>query len=286
MRRFFFLLLAASNTNLLFASDNFPLGARSSGMGNASVSLNDVWAVQNNQAALGLIKTVAFGVSYLNPFMIQELGTKAFGAALPVKDGTFGLMVSDYGYHSFHRNKIGLGFGKCFDKKFSAGISLDYLSTVLGDEFYGNKHSFIAEIGILALPLKNLVVGAHVYNPTRVKLGTYNDERIPTVMRIGVNYTFSEKVLITMETEKDIETKGMLKAGLEYTPMKEFYIRTGISTNPSLSCFGLGLAWKHFKLDISSTYHSTLGISPQIGLIYEFRKNSQADGQHTNKDNE
>lgn len=279
MKKIFLTFLTLCNSSILLAEDNAPLGARSSAMGNASASLSDVWSGQNNQSGLGLIKTITLGVAYQNPFMMQELTTKAFGAALPVKEGTFGLIISNFGHSYFKTNKIGLGFGKLIAEKISVGISLDYLSTVLGDEFYGKKNSFVAELGMLALPIKNLTVGAHVFNPTRAKLSAYNDERIPTIMRIGFSYTFSEKAIMVLETEKDIETKGLLKAGLEYRPVKELYIRTGIATNPSLSCFGLGLILKSFKLDISSTYHSTLGLSPQIALIYEFAKNSESNMQ-------
>jgi len=264
----FFLLLATSDW--LLATDNQPLGSRSSGMGNASVSLFDVWSVQNNQAGLGFQKTFAGGIVYQNLFMMKELSTKAFGLAVPVKGGTFGLCISNFGYSIYSENKIGLAFGKSFGEKISAGISMDYLSTNISE--YGKKNSFVAEAGIQVKPIKNLTLGVHIFNPTKTKLASYNDERIPTIMRLGIDYKFSEKVFVAVETEKDIEKKAMVKAGLEYKLIKELYLRAGVSSNPSLSCFGIGINLKQFKLDISSTYHSTLGFSPQVGLIYEFEK--------------
>ena len=136
----FFLLLATSDW--LLATDNQPLGSRSSGMGNASVSLFDVWSVQNNQAGLGFQKTFAGGIVYQNLFMMKELSTKAFGLAVPVKGGTFGLCISNFGYSIYSENKIGLAFGKSFGEKISAGISMDYLSTNISE--YGKKNSFVA----------------------------------------------------------------------------------------------------------------------------------------------
>ncbi|MEK6615445.1 MAG: hypothetical protein AABZ32_04945 [Bacteroidota bacterium] len=251
-----------------FASDNSPLGSRSSGIGNASVSLSDLWSVQNNQAGLGFVKKINAGVFYQNQFALKELSTKAFAFTLPVKSGTFGLCVSNFGYSLYSENKYGLSFGKSFGEKISAGISMDYLSTNISE--YGKKKSFVAEIGIQAKPIKNLTMGVHIFNPTRTKLASYNDERIPTIMRLGFDYKFSEKVFVALETEKDIEKKGMVKAGLEYKLIKELYLRAGVSTNPSLSCFGIGINLKQFRLDISSAYHSTLGFSPQVGLIYQF----------------
>ncbi|MBI3502335.1 MAG: hypothetical protein HY063_11125 [Bacteroidetes bacterium] len=256
-------------------ADNSPLGARSAGMGNASVSLADVWSVQNNQAGLGFQKKFSAGIVYQNPFLMKELSTKAFGLAAPVKGGTFGVLVSSFGYSQFSQNKIALAFGKSFGEKISAGIAMDYMSMKFGDAFYGMKNFFVAEMGIQAKPLKNLTLGVHVFNLTKAKLASYNDERIPTIMRIGMDYKFSQKVLLAVEAEKDIDTKQMLKAGIEYRPVNVLYVRAGVATNPSLSCFGFGINLKQFKLDISTTYHSALGFSPHVGLIYEFEKSSK-----------
>lgn len=261
----------------VFATGNQPLGARSGGMGNASVSISDAWAVHNNQAGLGFQKRSAIGITYLNSFMMKELGTRALAAVVPVRAGTFGLAVTNSGYSKFSASKIGLGFGKSFGEKIAAGLSLDYFYTAIDDELYGTKNAFVAEMGILAMPIKNLTVGAHIFNPSRARLADYNDERIPTIMRIGFDYKFSEKVFVAVETEKDIETKEMLKAGLEYRPVKEFYLRAGVSTNPSLSCFGIGAHLKQFRFDLSSSYHSALGFSPQVGIIYEFIKIVKTD---------
>ena len=120
-------------------ADNAPLGARSSAIGGASVSLSDVWSVQNNQAGLGFQKTFTGGIVYQNPLMVKELSTKALGLAMPVKGGTFGLLVSNFGYKLFSQNKYSLAFGKSFGEKISAGIAMDYLSTNISE--YGKKNS-------------------------------------------------------------------------------------------------------------------------------------------------
>jgi hypothetical protein len=250
------------------ASDNTPLGARYSGMGNAAVSLSDVWSVQNNQAGLGFVKKINGGVYYQNQFMLKELSTKAFSFSMPTKSGTFGICISNFGYSLFSQKKYGVAFGKAFGDKISAGIMMGYLETAIAD--YGKKGIPVAEAGLQAKPMKNFTLGVHLFNITRTKLASYNHEPIPTIMRLGVNYKFSGKVFMVLETEKDMDKKAIAKAGLEYNPLKEVYLRAGVSTNPSLSCFGIGVDLNQFKLDLSSTYHSTFGFSPQVGLTYEF----------------
>ena len=259
------------------ASDNSPLGARSAGIGGASVSLADIWSVQNNQAGLGFVRDMSAGVFYQNQFMVKELSTKAGAFALPVKGGTFGISISNFGYSLYSENKYGLAFGKSFGEKISAGVQMDYFSEKFGDAFYGTKNILAAEFGIIAKPLKNLTLAVHIFNPTKAKLTGYNDERISTIMRLGLNYKFSDKVFIACETEKNIDKKNIFKAGIEYQPIKELYLRAGISTNPSLSSFGVGINIKNFHVDISSTYHSVLGLSPQIGLRYDFVKTIKSE---------
>lgn len=263
-----FLFISASCYSI---TDNNPIGARSAAMANASVSFTDLWSSHHNQAGLGFVKNYSAGAYYENRFMIKELGLRGGCAAIPVNGGTFGIAVSNFGYSQYNENKYSLSFGKAFGEKIAFGLALDYMTTNIA-EGYGKKGVAAAEAGIIAKPLNGLTIGAHVFNPTRTKIASYNDERLPTIIRFGANYTFSEKVIVAIETEKDILMKAVFKAGIEYKPVKEFYLRAGISTNPTLSSFGFGINLKNFKLDISANYHQVLGVSSQVGLSYEFQK--------------
>jgi len=256
-------------------NENFPIGARSSAMGNASVSLSDVWSAQQNQAGLGFLKNISAGVYYEDRFLLKELSIKGAVIAIPVKGGAFGLCISNFGYSAFSENKYCFSFAKAFSEKFSMAIAMDYLTTKIA-EGYGSKGAFAAEIGIQTKPLKGLTIGAHIFNPTRAKLTDYNNERIPSLIRLGADYNFSDKVTLAVETEKDMSQKSIFKAGIEYKAVKEFFLRAGISTNPGLSSFGFGLNLKNLKIDISANYHQVLGFSPQFGLSYIFSKKESA----------
>jgi hypothetical protein len=269
------LLLSLTFSSCIFAgSENYPIGARSSALGNASVSLADVWSTHHNQAGLGFVREISAGVYYENRFLLKEISVRGATVALPIKGGTFGLAMSNFGYTAYSENKYSLSFAKAFGHRLSAGIALDYLSTKIA-EGYGSKGVIAAEAGIVARPMKELSIAAHLFNPTRAKVAEYNDERLPTVLRLGAEYTFSDKVLVAVETQKDISEKAEFKAGIEYKVVKEFYLRIGISTNPVLSAFGFGINLKDLKVDISANYHQVLGISPQIGLSYTFARKKQ-----------
>jgi hypothetical protein len=266
--------LMMSALTAIAGNEDYPIGARSSALGNASVAFTDVWSAHHNQAGLGFVRDISAGVYYENRFLLKEISLRGAAVAVPIRAGTFGLCISNFGYSNYSENKYSLSFSKSFGDKFSGGIALDYLTTRIA-EGYGSSGVAAAEAGITAKPFKNLVIAAHVFNPTRAKAADYNDERLPTVIRLGGTYSFSDKVIVAAETQKDIARKAEFKAGIEYRATKEFFLRIGVSSNPLLSCFGFGINLKNFNLDISANYHQTLGISPQVGLSYTFNQNKK-----------
>jgi hypothetical protein len=259
-----FLLLISS---VFAGGENYSIGARQAAMGNTGVGLNDVWSTHHNQAGLAFIKTPSVGISGETRFMIKENSVKAIVVAIPLKSGTFGLNVTSFGFSNYNETKVGIAFAKTFGDNFAAGVQMDYLTVGLGEN-YGRIHAFSVEAGIQAQINDKLAVGAHIFNPNRAKMATYNDERIPTILRVGINYEFSKKVMVAVEVEKDIEFNPIIKSGLEYHITDPLYLRMGISSNPFQSSFGFGILMKNFNIDFSASYHSILGYSPQVSLSY------------------
>lgn len=256
---------------LLAGTEDFPSGARSAAVGHASASFTDLWSVHHNQAGLGFVRNLSAGVSYENRFLMKEISVRGAAVAIPVKGGTFGLGMNSFGYSLYSENKYSLSFAKAFGEKFSGGIAMDYVHTRIGDG-YGSRGALVAEAGIIARPLKNFSIGAHVYNPNRARVAAYADERLPTVLRLGADYKFSANLLVAVEAMQDIAQKTIFKAGLEYRAVKSFYLRAGVSTQPTFTSFGFGVYLRKFKMDVAASYHQVLGISPQLSLSYAFGK--------------
>ncbi len=249
--------------------DNTTAGGRSAAMGNSSVTLCDFWAVSNNQAGLANYKNPAGGIYYENRFLMKELSLKSGAVIVPTNSGVFGVNLSYFGYSLYNEKKAGLAYGKALSKNLSAGIQLDYLSTHIAEN-YGKRDLVTFEAGVIYMFNKNFGIGAHIFNPIRVKLADYDDERIPTILCAGLSYKFSEKVFACIETEKNINYSPSVKAGLEYHVVKELYLRTGIKTNPISNTFGFGLELGNLKFDFATGIHQVLGYTPQLSLIYTF----------------
>ena len=61
----FFLVLF--NFHSIFAgNENYPVGARSAAMGNATVMMSDLWSIHHNQAGLASIENISVGFHFEN----------------------------------------------------------------------------------------------------------------------------------------------------------------------------------------------------------------------------
>ncbi|MFT5279496.1 MAG: hypothetical protein ACI9P8_001133, partial [Bacteroidia bacterium] len=77
------------------AQENFSLGARSAGMGHATLCLADVWASHHNQAALGYLEEAGVSVYYENRWLTSSMSVQGATAAFPTgKWGAVGVVYS------------------------------------------------------------------------------------------------------------------------------------------------------------------------------------------------
>lgn len=252
--------------------NNLP-GARTSGMGYCGLTLTDIWGVQHNQANLGFISNYSAGAYYENRFGLKETGFKNVGAMLPVGNSNgFLITANQFGYSQYTEAKYGLGYGRKLGEGFGMGIQINYNSMRFGD-IYGKKQSLTAELGIRAKLLEKLTFGAHIYNFSRTLLTNDVQEYIPTTIRTGIEYTFSESAKVLFENESSINYKTNFRLGIEYTLKQKVYLRTGVNTYPFSAGFGFGYKYKTLQMDVAANYHQVLGFSPGVSLHVNFGKN-------------
>jgi hypothetical protein len=248
-----------------------PAGSRSMSMGNASTTFDDVWAYQNNPGALGAITTFSAGLSYENRFLLKEFQTQGFAVAIPLKVGVISFGGDMFGYRNYRSYQAGVGYSMKLSEKFSAGVQLNYKGLSLSSN-YGSKHTISAAAGIYAKVTENWKIGVSAYNVGRAKLSDFEDDRFSTVLRLGTSYLFSKKFLIAIEGEKDIDNPFRFKTGLEYEPLKNFFIRGGVQTTPIEFSFGFGYHFKQVHLGVGSSYHQILGWSPNFSIVFQAKE--------------
>jgi hypothetical protein len=246
-------------------------GARGMAMGNASVTFRDINSAFSNQAGLAHLEGMAFTLGAERRFLLADINSYSAAFAYPTQSGTFGLALNYFGFSAYNEQRIGLAYGRKLLDNLSIGAQVDYLSTRI--EEYGNTSNVTFEVGLQATLLKNAVLAAHVFSPIRQDIVT--DEPIPTVLKVGIGYTPSDKVTLSAEMEKDIDFDPVFKAGIEYYIVDALALRTGFSSNPSQNSFGFGLRLKSgLHIDVAAAYHYQLGVTPMFSISYQ-AKNAQ-----------
>ncbi|MBE0660869.1 MAG: hypothetical protein IH597_00225 [Bacteroidales bacterium] len=268
-----FILLAVAfflfggNHRLFAQASNFPTGARSAGMAGASVASSDVWATFNNPAMLAQINEIQAGLNYENRFMVRELGISSLSAILPVNAGAFGLAFNQFGSNLYSQSFLGVSYGRKFTDRFQAGVRLDARHTRLAED-YGRRTNVSFAIGFAANLTDDLVLGAALFNPVRIKSAGDFDEYLPAIYRAGLAYRIENNFTITVETEKDVRYKPSFRAGIEYRFKEIASVRAGIGANPLNHAFGFGFHFRNFVFDIAALRHEVLGYSPQASIIW------------------
>ena len=247
-------------------------GARSLGLGNANVTLHDLWSANNNQAGLAYVKQFGIGMAYETRFNLSELSLKTLNMAVPVKFGTFGLTVQQFGFSDFNENKFGLAYGMEVSKRVSLGIQIDYLFVSVAEANTQNKSGITAELGLQFKATEKLTFGAHVFNLPNTKMNGEFNEPIPMIISLGLNYEFSKKLLAVVDIEKNIDLEPNLKVGLEYHPIDALYFRGGLNTFDFHYTGGIGVTLKGFNFDLGFSHQTYLGLITQASLHYTINK--------------
>ncbi|MBK7083220.1 MAG: hypothetical protein IPH53_00505 [Flavobacteriales bacterium] len=252
MRRLTSLLLCLRALALCAGGDNTPVGPRIAGMGQAGVTLIDLWSVHHNQAGLAGLTKITVGAHYQRHFLSEELSQQGLAVAIPLGKGTIAVSGNSLGFDLYRETKAGVAYAVRFGEGLRAGVQLNYFNVRLGEN-YGSRSMMTAELGIQARLTEKLWLGAHLYNPTRAELGGPHDK--------GAYHP---------EVAKDIDKQEQFHSGIEYRPINALFLRTGVSTGPVQGHFGAGVRVKNFDIDLAVAYRSLLGPTPMIGLNYRF----------------
>ncbi len=253
-----------------------PLGARAFGMAGATVTVSDNWAALSNPAGLGGIDKTLFSAGYFNRY---HIGLRDFGTAYATlsgkmgKSGGWGLVAVRFGADLYSQQRLGLSYGLRYEG-IALGISASYLQIAQKD--LPSIGAAVMDFGSIVRLTQTVYMGAFVSNFTQAKLAPFEDERLPTLIRMGVSYRPNDKLMLNLDTEKDIEKQAFVRAGLEYRLSKHLFARTGVINLPSSGYFGVGFESKRFVFGYAFGTHPQLGMSHQFSASFVLaRKDAQ-----------
>jgi len=265
----FLVILILINTNLPAQSLRRPIAASYIGLGAYSINHVDVFSFTSNQAALAQIKNPAIGVYGEKRFMLDATNMYSAVAALPTKQGNFGIQADYFGFKNYNESQIGVAYARSLGKLLDIGIKFNYYSFRI--PAYQNSSSINFEIGAILHLTARLNAGIHFYNPVGGNLSKTNNEKLSSIYKFGFGYEASENFLMSAEIIKEEDLPVNVNAGVQYNFLKQFFARAGIASENESPYAGAGVSWNSIRLDISASYHPQLGFSPGLMLIVNFK---------------
>ena len=245
-------------------NDNPVIGARAAGLSNAAVAIADVWALSNNVAGVARLEKPVLGAFAENRFMLKGFNSVAFQGVYPTKKyGVGGLDLYRFGDHLYNEQRLGLGYAHRIGTV-SLGAKIDLLQVRIQD--LGSRKAVALSLGGQMEVLPELVVGAHIYNLNQARMAEAEDERVPTVMKTGFSYRPSEKLMLNVETEKQLYLPADFRAGVEYRVVPKFALRTGFSTLAQAASFGAGFQARGLEVDYALGARTALGITNHLSI--------------------
>jgi hypothetical protein len=239
------------------------------GQGAYSLQQTDAFSFISNQAALAQLKNAAAGIYGERRFFLPELNSYLATLVLPLQSGGAGLKLRYSGFSQFNETGLSLAYARRLGDKAGIGVQFNYHGVSIED--YGNAAALSVEIGAIFHLSEKLNTGFHVNNPAGGKFRNASQEKLPAIYTFGMGYEPSDKFFLNMEIIKEEDQPVDIIAGFQYRFVSRVLIRAGIASATSSVWAGPGLSIGGFRMDIITSYHPQLGISPGMLLIFNFK---------------
>lgn len=270
-KHFILLIFCCCSLKYSSASQEYrATGTRLAPIGITGVSTITPYSGLSNQAATAFLSKPSIGLYYANTGIAEGVNSiQGSGIYTLKKNGTLGVNFSYYGYELYNDKKAGVFYALKLADFMSMSLQMNVLNLQIAG--YGSRTTATVEIGTFFKVTKNIQMGAHVYNPLRMKVGEGSDERYPTVIRLGATYHTKDKVWVSAEVEKDLDQQLNFKTGIDYAVNEYLVLRGSVQTLPVSGAMGACVKLKGLQLEVIGAYQRAGGFSPHLGMTYVFK---------------
>ena len=253
-----------------------PLGAQYGAVGTYSQSFTDVYAVQHNAAALPGLESSAVSAYSEKRFNLKELSFYNLVAAIPVSEfDAFGVSASYLGHAESNQTFLSLGYGRKLSDKIQVGTAFHY-NRLGQNKFYGSAGYITASVGAIMHVTDKVHVGINAYNPIQATYGTGSfKEKTNAQYTFGIGYDAGKNLHLGAALVTEQNNGLSVNLSLQYNLIDRLFLRGGINTQTTSYFASLGFLLSDFRIDLATSYHPQLGLTPGVLLMYQFKKSKK-----------
>lgn len=244
--------------------------ARFTALANAGTALEDVFSLRgSNQAGITSIKSLKLAFVFEEHFFSSDTRSFAAMLVLPTTIGNLGLYANRYSFErSFEEISAGLTYSRFLVPKLSWATTINYHS--LSVSKHDSHNAISLDLGFQYHLTKEWLWGMHLVNPLGLIVNKESVYELPIKLRLGTSYVFSSQLLLAIESEYDWDQHSDFRLGLEYSVLSWLKLRGGTSVSPFQHFVGVGFEFQRLNIDLASSFHPQLGVSPQLSVSYGF----------------
>lgn len=239
----------------LIASAQTP--SRNMAMGYSVAAVSNPFNVNYNPGLLGT-SAQEFGITGQNYYGLFN----SFGAGGEVKkgNGAIGISFSSLSNAILHYYTVGAGYGLKLDEKLHMGVALNYNINNLDIGSGVNSKTLTGSIGFAYLFSAKTTFGLSIISPEAIF--TADSARIKKPqMRFGISQRLSDKVLISADAFYNAQQRLLIGAGIEYSPVKNWFLRGGYNSGYGGFVCGIGAEFGKVKVDLTNAFVQPVGNS-------------------------
>ena len=263
---FFILVTSSLNKSIAQQVTFYDRSTNGVALSRSTVASPNVYGLYNNMGAISFVDEATANINGGIYYGIPELKHFQAGALFRLTEADrFGITINHFGDPDYRESSFGVGYSRRILNQLGLGFKVNY--TLLDISEFGNSAGWSFEGGILGRISDKLWIGYQ---------GKYffeNDINYNEKMSHhgGIHFQPLDLLAITLSTTY---IRGWsIQGGIQYTLIDNLWVKIGAnSLEPSYS-MGLGFQFSdRFSVEGALQYHSILGSSPFLGLVYQFSK--------------
>lgn len=250
-------------------------GVVSGGMGGAGCA-RPVFGeyINSNPANQAFITTPSFVLAYRRLYDLKELQNSALALVYPLKRAVFSLKIFDFGDKLYHENAAAFSAAIIIMEGLALGVQSEIYHISIKDN--GSAFSAGIDVGFNWKLADNLSWGASASNLNEPVIGACR-EKLPVIVQTGVSYRPVNGVELCADIYKDDFFPPEIRAGVEYSGLRNPVVRVGFADQPASFAAGLEFDTGYFRMAYALNTHNYLGLTHTIGLFFRINRYAGED---------
>ncbi|MCL2327042.1 MAG: hypothetical protein FWC39_00870 [Bacteroidetes bacterium] len=248
----------------LFAQQNHSfLALPSAAKSYAAMTDTNLWAVQNNPAALAFAPRINAGFAHKNYYSIKGLNMLQ---ANVVGNTTFAAIGGSYqlfGNEFYQIGAASVKLAKQLGERFAFAIGGTVFFAYKEMEEYSEKPTIAPDIAFLGRTKNKFSYAFHIINPLPNRNSSLYNK---STYKIGGAYNGITNLNISTLLQKTETEPISVHAGVEYSVFNILVAQVGFSNSYTPISFGIDARIKNIRLGVACEFHSYIGISNILSI--------------------